>query len=113
MKNKKRVRQYNFPEDFVLHSLRHTCLTRLGEAAADAFTIMKLAGHSSVTVSQRYVHPTPESVEGAFDRLETLNSQGSGTGKWRRLPTKSPTARSKSVVSYLGACSSTVRAGDS
>jgi hypothetical protein len=34
---------------------------------------MKLAGHSSVTVSQRYVHPTPESVERAFDRLETLN----------------------------------------
>lgn len=73
MKNRKRVRQHIFPEDFVLHSLRHTCLTRLGEAGADAFTIMKLAGHSSVTVSQRYVHPTPESVERAFDRLETLN----------------------------------------
>jgi integrase len=67
------VRQYIFPEDFVLHSLRHTFLTRLGEAGADAFTIMKLAGHSSVIVSQRYVHPTPESVELAFDRLETLN----------------------------------------
>jgi integrase len=73
IKNKKRVRRHNFPKDFVLHSLRHTCLTRLGEAGADAFTIMKLAGHSSVTVSQRYVHPTPESVERAFDRLETLN----------------------------------------
>ena len=54
MKKKKRIRQYNFPEDFVLHSLRHTCLTRLGDAGADAFTIMKLAGDSSVTVSQRY-----------------------------------------------------------
>ena len=75
-KGKKRVRQYNFPGDFVLHSLRHTCLTRLGEAGADAFTIMKLAGHSSVTVSQRYVHPTPESVERAFDRLEALNRKG-------------------------------------
>jgi integrase len=29
--------------DFVLHSLRHTFGTRLGEAGADAFTIMKLA----------------------------------------------------------------------
>ncbi len=28
-------------------------LTRLGEAGAEAFTTMKIAGHSSVTVSQR------------------------------------------------------------
>jgi integrase len=53
--------------------MRHTCLTRLGEAGTDAFTIMKLAGHSSVTVSQRYVHPTPEAAVRAFDRLEALN----------------------------------------
>jgi integrase len=62
------------PKDFVIHSLRHTMLTRLGEAGADAFTIMKIAGHSSVTVSQRYVHPTPEGMERAFERLEELNA---------------------------------------
>jgi len=67
--------KFLFPKDFVLHSLRHTCLTRLGEAGADAFTIMKLAGHSSVTVSQRYVHPTGETIELAFDRLEKLNQK--------------------------------------
>jgi integrase len=64
-----------FPGEFVLHSLRHTCLTRLGEAGADAFTIMRLAGHSSVTISQRYVHPTGETVELAFERLERLNAK--------------------------------------
>ena len=47
-------------------------LTRLGEAGADAF--MRIAGHSSVTVSQRYVHPTPEGMERAFERLEELNA---------------------------------------
>ncbi len=47
------------PSEFVLHCLRHTYGTRLREAGADAFTIMRLMGHSSVTVSQRYVHPTP------------------------------------------------------
>ena len=62
------------PEDFVIHSLRHTMLTRLGEAGADAFTIMRIAGHSSVTVSQRYVHPTPEGMERAFERLQELNA---------------------------------------
>jgi integrase len=68
-------KQVLFPREFVLHGLRHTFLTRLGEAGADAFTIMKLAGHSSVTVSQRYVHPTPESCELAFERLEALNNK--------------------------------------
>lgn len=62
------------PAEFVVNSLRHTMLTRLGEAGADAFTIMRIAGHSSVTVSQRYVHPTPEGMERAFERLENLNA---------------------------------------
>jgi integrase len=61
--------------EFVLHSLRHTYGTRLGEAGADAFTIMRLMGHSSVTVSQRYVHPTPEALEWAVERLEGLNQR--------------------------------------
>ena len=62
------------PEDFVMHSLRHTFGTRLGEAGADAFTIMRLMGHSTVMVSQRYVHPSPESMEKAVSRLESLNA---------------------------------------
>src|SRR5215469_9289759 len=32
------------PEEFVLHSLRHTYGTRLGDAGVDAYTIMKLMG---------------------------------------------------------------------
>jgi len=34
---------------------------------------MKPAGHANVTISQRYVHPTRETVQVVFDRLETLN----------------------------------------
>ena len=63
------------PKDLVVYSLRHTMLTRLGEAGADAFTIMRSAGHSSVTVSQKYVHPSPESIERAFAKLEALNAE--------------------------------------
>ena len=55
--------------EFVVHSLRHTALTRLGEAGADAFTIMRIAGHSSIAVSQRYVHPSNDAMEVAFERL--------------------------------------------
>jgi integrase len=76
--------------DFVLHSLRHTFGTRLGESGADAFTIMRLMGHSTVTVSQRYVHPSPEAVELAYERMTAMNL--------RRLPTNSPTVGSGNVA---------------
>jgi integrase len=75
-----RVRKLlKLPADFVLHSLRHTFGTRLGEAGADAFTIMRLMGHSTVTISQRYVHPSPEAVELAYERLTELNRKRSAT----------------------------------
>ena len=60
-------------EEFVPHSLRHTFGTRLGQSGTDAFTIMKLMGHSTMLVSQRYMHPSPESVEKTTGRLESLN----------------------------------------
>lgn len=84
MSSKKR--RYVFHPEFVLHSLRHTCLTRLGEVGADAFTIMKLAGHSGVTVSERYVHPTGETVQLAFDRLEALNRRALKGAKGKNSP---------------------------
>jgi integrase len=77
------------PKDFVIHSLRHTFGTRLGEAGADAFTIMRAMGHSSVTVSQKYVHPTPEAMERAFERLEALNQKAAQSlpeAQKRQLP---------------------------
>jgi thymidylate synthase ThyX len=52
-------------------------LTRLGESGVDAFTIMRIAGHSTIVVSQRYVHPSSEAVERAFERLEDLNDSAS------------------------------------
>ena len=82
--------QLKMPADFVLHSLRHTFGTRLGESGADAFTIMRLMGHSTVTVSQRYVHPSPEALELAYERMAAMNL--------RRLPTNSPTAGSGDVA---------------
>jgi hypothetical protein len=75
-----RVRELlKFPADFVHHSLRRTFGAHLGEAGADAFTLMRLTRHSTVTVSQRYVHPSPEAVELAFGRLVALNLQKVGT----------------------------------
>jgi hypothetical protein len=47
---------------------------------------MKPAGHSSVTVSQRYVHPTLESVEFAFGGV---NSKALRRTSGTKFPTKS------------------------
>jgi len=57
------------PWDAVLHSTRHTALTDLGAAGADAFTIQAVAGHASVITSQRYIHPVPETMTRAIERL--------------------------------------------
>ncbi len=89
-----RVRDLLKLPEFVLHSLRHTFGTRLGEYGADAFTIMRLMGHSTVTVSQRYVHPTPETMERAVERM------AAGGAEIREVPRISPlvdSSESKSV----------------
>jgi site-specific recombinase XerD len=68
-------RALGLPAEFVLHSLRHSFCTRLGEAGTEAFLIKRLAGHHSVTVSERYVHPTPESAVLAIRRLDAANGR--------------------------------------
>lgn len=54
---------------FVLYSLRHTFLTRLGESGCDAWTLARIAGHSNVSMSSRYVHPSEDAVLTAMARL--------------------------------------------
>lgn len=54
---------------FVLYSLRHTFLTRLGESGCDAWTLARIAGHSSIAISSRYVHPSEDAVLSAMSRL--------------------------------------------
>ncbi len=78
-----------FTDEFVIHSLRHTFGTRLGETGASAFTIMEIMGHANVSQSQKYVHPTPDSKERAFEQLHAMNCFLSG--RVESLPTKSTT----------------------
>jgi integrase len=54
---------------FVLYSLRHTFLTRLGESGCDAWTLARIAGHSNVSMSFRYVHPSEDAVLTAMAKL--------------------------------------------
>jgi len=54
---------------FEPYCLRHTALTRLAEAGCDAFTLARIAGHSSITITQRYCHPQADAIERAFSKL--------------------------------------------
>jgi integrase len=65
---------------------------RLGEAGADAFTIMRLMGHSSVTISQRYVHSSPETAETAISRMEAISTKKFGLGIELGIPDHSAEA---------------------
>ena len=54
---------------FVLYSFRHTFLTRLGQSGCDAWTLARIAGHSSIAISSRYVHPSEDAVLTAMANL--------------------------------------------
>jgi len=59
---------------FEVYSIRHTFLTRLGESGCDVWTLARVAGHSNVSISQRYVHPSEDAVLNALSRLTGHNS---------------------------------------
>jgi integrase len=84
------IRQQKAIRPFVLYSLRHTFLTRLGQSGCDVWTLARIAGHSSITVSSRYVHPSEDAVFTAMSRLggHKTGHTGNGTpgvGEPRRL----------------------------
>jgi integrase len=54
---------------FVLYSLRHTFLTRLGASGCNVWTLARIAGHSSIAISARYVHPSEDAVLTALSKL--------------------------------------------
>jgi hypothetical protein len=89
------------PKDFVLHSFR-PMLTRLAKRI-DAFSIMRIYGHSSVTVSERYVHPSAESLEREFERPEAFNKAAEATekdGNQQPVATVSATVQESIPTSY-------------
>jgi integrase len=52
---------------FVPYTLRHTALTNLGgKAGGDVFVLARIAGHSSITATQRYIHPQADAINRVF-----------------------------------------------
>lgn len=57
-------------EDFRIHDLRHTCASWLVMADVSLYVIRDLLGHSSITVTERYAHLSPDKVAEAVRHLE-------------------------------------------
>ena len=86
---------------FVPYVLRHTALTRLGKAArGDVFALAKIAGHSTITVTQKYVHPEAETIDEVFSRMGQLGTT-EGTAR-KRVGTKSGTVTRAENARLLG-----------
>ncbi|MGE5444603.1 MAG: tyrosine-type recombinase/integrase [Ignavibacteriales bacterium] len=64
-------------KDVSFHTLRHTFATRLVLEGVDIDSVRKLMGHSSITMTMRYSHPTPEALKSAVETLDSLNSEKS------------------------------------
>jgi integrase len=73
---------------FMLYSLRHTFLTRLGQSGVDVWTVSRIAGHSSIGISARYVHPSEDAVLDAISRLS-----GHKNGHNEKSPAQLPVAK--------------------
>ncbi|MEU7258163.1 site-specific integrase [Streptomyces rimosus] len=70
------------------HDLRHTGLTWMADAGIPLHVLRKIAGHGSLTTTQRYLHPDQRSVELAGAALSAHLAAGRGTTGPQAVPNK-------------------------
>lgn len=57
-------------KDFVLHSLRHTCASRMVNKGVDLYVVKDILGHASIVTTQIYAHLAPHKLSHAISVLE-------------------------------------------
>ena len=60
-------------KDFVIHSLRHTYITRLLKRKVGIEIVQKVVGHRDIRMTQRYNHPSKDDIRDAV-KLEKLTA---------------------------------------
>lgn len=63
-------------DEWVLHTCRHTFVSRLVQRGVPLMAVMGLAGHSSITVTQRYAHLAAGNYADAIRKLEPQSPTG-------------------------------------
>jgi integrase len=72
---------------FALYSLRHTFGTRCAESGMDKYTLARLMGHSSPSITARYyVHVTESHVTAGFEKFATYQERGVAEGIAKAFP---------------------------
>lgn len=59
--------------DVTMHTLRHTCASRLVQGGVDLYRVRAWLGHASITTSMRYAHLRVDDLDGAVGTLEQGN----------------------------------------
>lgn len=85
---------------FVLYSLRHTALTRLGQGGCSPWTLAQIAGWSNINQSKTYVHPDNDEAAAAIARLDSVATETNlKQNRGRRIRVRSPKIRVSTVSS--------------
>lgn len=57
-------------KEFIMHALRHTCATRLVNKGVDLYVVKEFLGHSTIQVTERYAHLSPDKLAHAAEILD-------------------------------------------
>lgn len=72
-------------KDVIVHSLRHTYISRLIIAGADVRAVQELAGHKTIGMTMRYAHLAPEHKQRVIDLLDAEVTAKITTVDFRRV----------------------------
>ena len=70
----KRAREGAGVKNLRWHDFRHTFCSRLISRGVDLYTVMALAGHSSMNTTRKYAHLAPDNLASSLDVLEPPTS---------------------------------------
>jgi len=73
---------------FEPYCLRHTFGTQMAPQC-DVFTLARIMGHSSITITQRYCHPQADAIERAFAKMADRRELVTEGGHRENEPTQS------------------------
>ena len=63
------IRSLGYSDKLTFHSMRHAFASYLSDSGVSAFVIMDMIGHTSLSQTRRYTHPSREAKQGAADGL--------------------------------------------